>query len=102
MNDLLPIVPSRKAIAMRLLYTLLFTVAFELVKTAVHLCVIFQYIFLFITQKPCEPVRRFANQATTYAYALLRYTSLNANARPYPFAPFPTEIDPPEASVRFE
>jgi hypothetical protein len=102
MNDLLPIVPSRKAIAMRLLYTLLFLVAFELVKTAVQLAVVFQYIYLFITQKPCEPVRRFANQAATYAYVLLRYASLNANARPYPFAAFPAEKDLPETGVSFE
>jgi len=102
MNDLMPITPSRKAIAMRLLYTVLFFVAFELVKTAVHLSVVFQYIYLFITQKPCEPVRRFANQATTYAYVLLRYLSLNTNARPYPFAPFPAEKDQPETSVSFD
>jgi hypothetical protein len=101
MNALLPILPSRKAIAMRLLYTVFFLVALEIVKTAIQLAVVFHYVYLFIAQQPCEPLRRFANRAATYAYELLRYLSLNTNARPYPFAPFPDEKDQPGETVTF-
>ena len=93
--------PSRKQIAIRLLYTLLFMVALELVKMAVNLAVLFQYLFLFITRTHSEPVRNFGNQAAAYGYRLMRYLTLNENQRPFPFQEFPQKLEPPEDKVTF-
>lgn len=93
---------SRKQIAIRLLYTLFFVIVLEIVKMVIQLCVLFQYVYLFITTDYSQPVRTFSNKATVYAYRLMRYITLNDNLRPFPFGEFPREIDPPEAEAVFE
>ena len=40
----------RKKIAIRFLFTLLFVVVFEILKTIIQLTILFQYIYLFIAQ----------------------------------------------------
>ncbi len=90
---------ARKDIAIRFLYTLLFVVVFEIIKLIIEVCVLFQYIFLFLFRKHNEPIRRFSNKVSIYGYKVMRYISLNENPRPYPFAEFPEEIDPPTEEV---
>lgn len=93
--------PSRKQIAIRLLYALFFILALEVVKVAVNLTVLFQYLYLFITRTPSEPVRNFGNQAAAYGYRIMRYLTLNDNARPFPFQEFPPILELPEDKVTF-
>jgi hypothetical protein len=93
---------TRKRIAIRLLYTLLYVAIFEVVKTIILLTTIFEYFFLLITLRHNEPARNFANQAATYGYRLMRYLTLNENQRPFPFSEFPAEIELPDEDVRFE
>ena len=92
---------SRKHIAIRFLYTLLFMVVLELVKMAVNLTVLFQYLYLFITRTQSEPVRNFGNRAAAYGDRVMRYLTLNDNARPFPFREFPEEMELPEEEVTF-
>jgi len=93
---------SRKQIAIRFLFTILFLIVFEIVKTIIQVAVIFQYIYLFITKKHSEPVRNFSNKVTTYGYKVLRYVTLNENLKPFPFAEFPKEVDPPDSEIRYQ
>jgi len=93
---------SRKQVAIRLLYTLLYVAIFEVVKTIVLLIAIFEYFFLLITLRHNEPARTFANKVATYGYRLMRYITLNENQRPFPFSEFPGEIELPDAEVKFE
>jgi hypothetical protein len=93
---------SRKTIAIRLLYTLLYVAIFEVVKTIIFLVTIFEYFLLLITLKHNEPARTFANKAATYGYRLMRYLTLNENQRPFPFSEFPAEIELPDEEVSFE
>jgi D-alanyl-lipoteichoic acid acyltransferase DltB (MBOAT superfamily) len=102
MNDELQITASRKQIGIRLLYTLLYVAIFELVKTIVLLVTLFEYLFLLITLRHNEPSRVFANKVATYGYRVMRYLTLNDNQRPFPFADFPAEIEPPDEEVRFD
>lgn len=92
---------SRKQIALRFLYTLLFMLAFELVKLAINLSVLFQYLYLFVTRTHSEPVRNFGNQAAAYGYRIMRYLTLNDNPRPFPFQEFPRVLEPPAQEVTF-
>jgi hypothetical protein len=89
---------QRKNIAIRLLYTIFFIVVLELLKLVVQLIVIFQFVYLLITCSSNEPVRKFGNKAVAYVYRVMRYVTLNENTKPFPFAPFPEEIEPPEKS----
>ncbi len=89
--------PSRKQIAIRLIYTLIYLIVFEVVKGVIQAATIFQFLYLLITQKHSEPVRRFTNRASMYAYRILRYITLNSNERPFPFSDFPSDEEPPES-----
>ena len=93
---------SRKKIAIRLLYTLLFMVVFEILKVIIQVAVVFQYVYLFIVRTHNDPVRRFSNKVSVFAYRVMRYVTLNENMRPFPFADFPQEMDTPEPEVHFE
>ncbi len=92
---------SRKQIAVRLLFTILFMVALELIKLAVILTAFFQYLYLFINQTYSEPARTFGNQAAAYGYRVMRYLTLNDNARPFPFRELAEELELPEEEVTF-
>ena len=102
MPDELQVTPSRKQVAIRLLYTLLYVAIFELVKTIVLLITLFEYFILLITLRHNEPARNFANKVATYGYRVMRYLTLNENQRPFPFTDFPAEIELPDEGVRFD
>ncbi|MBW1991634.1 MAG: DUF4389 domain-containing protein [Deltaproteobacteria bacterium] len=73
-----------------------------LVQGAVFLITLFQYVYLFINQRPSEPARNFGNQAAAYGYRVIRYLTLNDNARPFPFREFPQELELPGEEVTFD
>lgn len=91
----------RRQIAIRFLYTLLFLAVMGFVKGIVFLTTFFQYIYLFINQTPSETARNFGNQAASYGYRVMRYLTLNDNARPFPFQEFPQEVESPAEEVTF-
>jgi len=93
---------SRTQILIRLFYTVLFLIVFGIVHAIINLATVFQYILLLITLKESQPVRRFANQLAVYGYRLMRYLTLNDNARPFPFSDFPQEMEPPVSEVKFD
>ncbi|MFO8083704.1 MAG: DUF4389 domain-containing protein [Desulfobacterales bacterium] len=97
----LPYETNRKQIAIRFLFTVLFLIVFEIIKTIIQVTVLFQYVYLFITKKHNEPVRHFSNKVTTYAYKVLRYLTLNENLKPFPFTEFPKEMESCENDVRY-
>jgi len=92
---------SRKKIAIRFLFTLFFVVVLEILKIIIQLAVLFQYVYLFITTGHSDPMRRFSDKISVYAYRVMRYVTLNENTRPFPFADFPEEIDPLEPEPHF-
>ena len=102
MNKIQPAILSRKGIAIRLLYTVFFLIVFEILKIIVQVTVVFQYIYLFITKRYSEPLRRFSNKVAVYAYKVMRYITLNENGLPFPFSDFPKEVDSPEPDAHFE
>ena len=92
---------SRDRFAIRLLYTLLFPPIYGICNFLVLLTTLFQFALLLITLQHSEPVRSFANRVISYEYRVWRYVSLNSSQRPFPFAEFPPELEPPEAEVSF-
>jgi hypothetical protein len=94
-------VPRRKTLV-RLLYTILYLIIFEILKIIVQVTVLFQFAVLLITQRHSEPLKNFSNKVATYAYKIIRYVTLNENLRPFPFHDFPAEHEAPEEPVRFD
>ena len=93
---------SRKAIAVRFLYTIFFVVVLAILNLVIQLCVLFQYVYLFITLGYSDPVRKFSNKVAVYAYRIMRYVALIENAKPFPFSDFPQETDPLEQEALFQ
>lgn len=102
MHDEPHMTTSRKQVAIRLLYTLLYMAIFEVVKTIIVLITLFEYFLLLVTLRHNEPARGFANKVAAYGYRLMRYLTLNDNQRPFPFSDFPGELELPDAEVRFD
>jgi predicted membrane protein len=92
----------RKKIAIRLLFTILFMIVFEILKIIIQVSVLFQYVYLLISKTYNSPVRNFSNKVSVYAYKVLRFLTLNENEKPYPFKDFPIEFELPETEVIFE
>ena len=93
---------SRKKIAIRLLYTMLFLIVFAILTIIIKVSVIFQYVYLLISKTYNNPIRNFTNKVSVYAYKVLRYLTLNENEKPYPFNDFPVEFELPDTEVIFE
>jgi predicted membrane protein len=93
---------SRKKIAIRLLYTILFMIVFAILSIIIKVSVIFQYVYLLISKTYNNPIRNFSNKVSVYAYKVLRFVTLNENEKPYPFKDFPKEFELPDTEVLFE
>ncbi len=93
---------ARKDIAIRLLFTILFLIVFEILKMVIQITVVIQYLYLLITTTHNEALRKFSNKVSFYAYKVMRYLTLNENARPYPFTKFPENVEQPELEVTFK
>lgn len=85
---------DRISILKRLAVTLVCLLVFELVRLIVQVSAMFQYAWLLLTKSYSEPLRRFNNRLSLYAYRLLRYATLNDNHRPFPFDEFPDKGEP--------
>ena len=101
MQDIRKTVVSRRDIIIRLLYTILYLLVFEIIKLIIQITVVFQYIYLFITLSQNDSVRSFSNKLSSYTYDVMRYLTLNKNQRPFPFSDFPPAMEEPVGEVRF-
>jgi hypothetical protein len=80
---------TRTDILIRLLYTVVFLIALEVVKLLVQVMVVFQYLYLLVAKRKSEHLRTFSNHLSLYGYKILRYITLTDNQRPFPFDPWP-------------
>lgn len=79
----------------RVLATVLFVIISEIIKWVLWVVVLVELCLALITQRaPNLRLRRFANQALSYQYRILRYVTYNEADQPFPFADFPNEIEP--------
>ncbi|MEM5787297.1 MAG: DUF4389 domain-containing protein [Syntrophobacteraceae bacterium] len=92
----------RGKIGIRLIFTLICMIICYVVNAVIQALALVQYLILLITRNYSEPLRRFSNQAATYNYKLVRYITLNDNARPFPFNDFPPVMEAPEEIAKFD
>lgn len=93
---------SRMKVLLRFLYTILFLLVFEILRLIVQVTVLAQYVYLLVMGTPSPQLKKFGGRVSDYTYRVLRYLTLNENAKPYPFNRFPGEVSPPEANVSFK
>ncbi|WP_018124492.1 DUF4389 domain-containing protein [Desulfovibrio oxyclinae] len=87
---------ERTGVLKRLAVTIVCLLVFELVRLLVQVSALFQYAWMLISKSYSAPLRNFNNRLSLYAYRLLRYATLNENARPFPFEEFPSSGEPAE------
>jgi hypothetical protein len=77
---------------MRILYTLLFVIIFNLVEILIAAVVIFQLIVLLVTGNKNERLVGFGATLAQYAYRIIQYLTFNTDDRPFPFADWESEV----------
>ncbi len=77
----------------RILYMLLFAIAFSLGKTLLFGIVLVQVGFVLLAGAPNEPLRGFSVQLSRYLYEILRYLSFEIDRQPFPFSPWDEYAD---------
>jgi len=102
MNDIIDVRPTRGQIGIRFLFSLLFLIVLEILKLVIQVTVLFQFVYLLITRTYSEPLRAFSNKVATYAYKIVRYTTLNENVRPFPMTEFPRDMEPSVDTPTFD
>lgn len=76
---------------MRLLYMILFTVAYGLAELVMTVAVIFQFFFILLSGSANEPLLRLGQNLTRYIADIVRFLTFNTEDRPFPFADWPDE-----------
>ncbi len=89
---------ERSETGIRILYTILFLLAIQVVEFVLGVAVLFQLAFALVTRTaPPERVREFAERVIRYAYQVAQYLTWNRDRAPFPFDDFPP--DPGQASA---
>ena len=88
---------DRKDTIIRILLTLLFVVIVaRVIEAMLAMVIIFELAYALLTRRPPgERVKRFANRTLSYLYRITRFLTYNEPELPFPFADFPSEVEPP-------
>lgn len=74
----------------RILYTILFFIAFSIAKTVLGFVVIIQILFTLFTGSPQETLKNFGMQLSSYIFQIAKYVTFNADEQPFPFSDWPS------------
>lgn len=76
---------------MRLLYMILFAIAYGLAELLMTVVVIFQFVFILLTGGANEPLLRLGQNLTRYIADIIRFQTFNSEDKPFPFTDWPEE-----------
>lgn len=81
---------------LRLPFMLLFFIAWQLTELVLIGVILVQVVYRLFAGQPQPQLLALGSQLTRYAYQLFRYLTFNAEAKPFPFAEWPSveEVDP--------
>lgn len=75
----------------RVLYMLLFVIAYAVAEVLLTVVVVFQFIAALVTGRINESLHRFGANLSTYVYQILQFATFNDERLPYPFSDWPDE-----------
>lgn len=76
----------------RLVYMLLFSVFLYVASFVVGVLVMVQFVFALITGSDNKKLRELGSSLTTYIEQILRFLTFNSEAKPFPFADWPSPV----------
>ena len=71
---------------MRVLYMILFAIAYSIAETAIIFLAIFQCIAVLIAGHVNEPLLRFGKNLGVFMFDILEFQTFNTELRPFPFS----------------
>lgn len=74
---------------MRLLYTALFAIIFNIAEAVVVVVFAIQFLSRLFTGRVNERLRGLGQTLATYLYEIILYITFQSDERPYPFGPWP-------------
>lgn len=74
---------------MRLLYTALFAIIFNIAEAVVVVVFAIQFLSRLFTGRVNERLRALGQTLATYLYEIVLYITFQSDERPYPFGPWP-------------
>lgn len=80
---------TKKETWQRILYTILFCIAFSIARTVLGFVVVLQLLIVLFTGSTQEALKNFAKQLATYIYQIVKYVTFNSDEQPFPFADWP-------------
>lgn len=86
---------ATEAFWLRLIFMLLFGLAYQITELLIALGVILQLFFVGLTGEKNLFLQQSAANLTVYSYQLYRYLTFNSEQKPFPFARWP-EGDSPD------
>jgi hypothetical protein len=76
---------------MRMLYMLLFAIAYSIAEAVIIFLAIFQCVAVLITGHINEPLLRFGKNLSVFIFDILEFQTFNTELRPFPFSAWPDE-----------
>ena len=77
----------------RLLYMILFAIAYVIAETIVFLISLFQFLTVLFTAQANVVVLRFGTNLSAYIYQILQFLTFNDESLPFPFSDWP-DLEP--------
>lgn len=74
------------------LYILLFVVIYNIAEIVVYAVVILQFLFTLFSGNRNAQLQSLGRNLSTFIYQVFMYITYNSDERPYPFAPWPSDI----------
>ena len=78
-----------RTIWVRILYMLLFAIAFSIAEFLIAVSAIFQAVVVLVTGRVNDAVHRFGKNLTVYIAELTEFVTFNSEELPFPFADWP-------------
>jgi hypothetical protein len=82
------------------LYILLFIVIYNIAEIVVYAVVILQFLFTLFGGNRNAQLQSLGKNLSTFIYQVFMYITYNSDERPYPFAPWPGDIDTTKAPAK--
>lgn len=79
-----------KSIWVRVLYMLLFVLAYSVAEFVLGITVVIQVIIKLVTGSLNENLKTFGKQISLYIYDVLQFLTFNSEDKPFPFDEWPT------------
>ena len=80
-----------KSTWVRVLYMLLFVLAYSVAEFVLGITVVIQVIIKLVTGELNERLKTFGNQISLYIFDVLKFLTFNSEEKPFPFDEWPTD-----------